>query len=32
MWASEDPEGGEDPRHWMQIDRDEIARLIMERK
>jgi len=30
MWTSEDPEGGEDPRHWMQIDRDEIARILVE--
>ena len=30
MWISEDPEGGEDPRHWMQIDRDEIARMLVQ--
>ena len=29
MWISEDP-AGEDPRHWMQIDRDEIARILTE--
>ena len=32
MWTSEDPEGGEDPKHWMQIERDEIARLLVEGK
>ena len=31
MWMSEDP-AGEDPRHWMQIDRDEVARLLVEAK
>lgn len=30
IWIDEDPEGGEDPRHWMQIDRDEIARILVE--
>ena len=29
MWTSEDP-AGEDPRHWMQIDRDAIARILVE--
>ena len=29
MWTSEDP-AGEDPRHWMQVERDEIARLLVE--
>ena len=29
IWINEDPEG-EDPRHWMQIDRDEIARILVE--
>ena len=31
MWVSEDP-AGEDPRHWMQIERDEIARILVESK
>ena len=30
IWIDEDPEGGEDPRHWMQIERDEIARILVE--
>jgi hypothetical protein len=30
MWIDEDPEGGEDPRHWMQIERDEIVRILVE--
>ena len=30
MWTDEDPEGGENPAHWMQIDRDEIARILVE--
>ena len=29
VWMDADPEG-EDPRHWMQIERDEIARILME--
>jgi len=29
IWIGEDPEG-EDPQHWMQIERDEIARLLVE--
>ena len=30
MWTDEDPEGGENPAHWMQIDRHEIARMLVE--
>ena len=29
VWIDEDPQG-EDPRHWMQIERDEIARILVE--
>ena len=29
-WNTVDPEHGEDPRHWRQIDRDEIARMLVE--
>jgi len=29
IWIDEDPQG-EDPRHWMQIERDEIARILVE--
>jgi len=29
VWVNEDPQG-EDPRHWMQIERDEIARILVE--
>ena len=31
IWVDEDPQG-EDPRHWMQIERDEIARILVEDK
>jgi hypothetical protein len=30
MWTDEDPEGGENPAHWMQIDREEAARILTE--
>lgn len=30
VWIDEDPEHGEDPRHWMQIERDEVARMLVE--
>ncbi len=29
VWVNEDPQG-EDPRHWMQIERDEIASILVE--
>ena len=29
IWVNEDPQG-EDPRHWMQIERDEIGRILVE--
>ena len=29
VWIDEDPQG-EDPRHWMQIERDEIASILVE--
>ena len=29
VWVNEDP-AGEDPRHWMQIERDELARILVE--
>ena len=29
IWIDVDPQG-EDPRHWMQIERDEIARILVE--
>ena len=29
VWVNEDPQG-EDPRHWMQIERDDIARILVE--
>jgi hypothetical protein len=29
MWIDEDPQG-EDPKHWMQIGQDEIAKLLVE--
>ena len=30
VWSDEDPDGGEDPSHWMQIARDEIARILVD--
>lgn len=29
VWTDEDP-SGEDPRHWMQVERAEIARMLVE--
>lgn len=29
IWIAEDPQG-EDPRNWMQIERDEIARILVD--
>ena len=29
VWIDEDPQG-EDPRHWMQIERDEIVSILVE--
>lgn len=29
VWVEEDPQG-EDPRHWMQIDRDAVVKILVE--
>lgn len=29
MWVDEDPQG-EDPRHWMQVDRDAVVKILVE--